>query len=300
MAIYYLVNKTLLEKMSKHELLTRFSTPKNKSQHTKAKLIKNILDYYSKDKQLVETAAWIGVCPYCRSEVLLVAPRRMFSNPKFCGSCGKTYPFYAFERNLRKTEQLVLLASKMNLKSEVISKNVLLEQGLVTVMTSFEVLLRDVYSIIYDHRHVIFGKSLYDEIYSSTRNEFLNLGSASKWIRKVSSINIKQELSLEKYKFLARMYSARHIIIHNCSTKDKDFLSQTGDSHKELNKPLNLKLAEVRKTISISRQLAKRLDQALRHSLFDYLSERDNIISVFKKQHSHRPTIIVSTKKYKT
>ena len=78
-------------------------------------------------------------------------------------------------------------------------------------------LMPEAYSLIYDHHHVVLGKSVFEDICSRKRNEFLNLGSVSRWLRKITFWDIRRELTSTEYKFLSQMFSARHIIIHNCN-----------------------------------------------------------------------------------
>jgi uncharacterized protein YbaR (Trm112 family) len=291
--MYFKINNTFLTKRTKEDLLWLFRDFGLTKAMPKTQMVRQILKASTHIKNIGPCDSWIIVCPYCRTQLFVASSKKEPMNPRFCAGCGKASPLHAFEANLGKTSQLVILSSKMNRKEEKDTKNVLLEQALVTVITGLEVLMREVYSLIYDHRHVVIGRSIFYDIYSRTRNEFLNLGSASKWLRKVSDLNLKKEISEGDYKFLSRAFSARHIVVHNCSVKDKDFLSQTGEPDTELNKPLKLNVKYLRKLISVSRKLARVVVQELHSVLLQYQHERLDTIRTLqrtRKQKKSRTT----------
>lgn len=272
--MYFKINKGFLQKNTKENLVYLFAGFGFSRNLSKKEIISHVfsrLAHYNCN-------GWICFCPYCRNGFLLVGAKRLGGNPRFCMGCGKTSPLHAFDNNTEKTKQLLVLASKMNRKDERTTKDVLVQQALITVITGLEVLMREAYSLIYDHHHVVLGKSVFEDIYSRTRNEFLNLGSASRWLRKVTSLDIRRELTNTEYKFLSRMFSARHIIIHNCSIKDRDFLSQTGEPDSELNKPLQLKVPQVRKLISVSKKLVNKINEEMRQTILNCQNDRIRLI----------------------
>lgn len=272
--MYFELKKTFLEKCTKADLIDLFPHLDFSKSTSRNKIVQAIVKNYSHSDGLGACTPWIRICPYCRSQGYLLVPKRSKATPRFCIRCGRTSPLDALESSLHKTTQLVILASKMNRKEERATKDVLLEQALVSVITGLEVLMRETYSLIYDHRHVVMGRPIFEDIYAQMRNEFLNLGSASRWLRKVTGLNIKNELPTDDYNFLSRMYSARHIIVHNSSIKDRDFLSQTGEPDSQLNSPLRLKVPDARKLIRISRRLGRQVDQKLRDSVLAYQHDR--------------------------
>ena len=66
------------------------------------------------------------------------------------------------------------------------------------------------------------------------------------------------------------MYSTRHIIIHNCSIKDKDYLAQTGEPESEFEKKVELSLKEIRRLISVTRKVSKLLNNELKEELLKH------------------------------
>ncbi len=144
-------------------------------------------------------------------------------------------------------------------------------------ITSFEILLRDVYSLIVDHRHVIYGESIYSRIYDSTRNEFLGLGAANSKFKREVGLNIKARLGQTNYAFLSRLYSARHIIVHNCSVIDKDYISQTGADPKNLNTKLLITLKDLRKLLSVVKRVGAMADRALLKCILDYKDKQTDL-----------------------
>lgn len=276
--MYFKLSKAFLEQINKEDLLDRFPRLGLDKRKKKEEVVSQVLASFADVKQLGPCDAWILICPYCRADGTLATPQKYKVTPRFCVHCGRTSAFAAFEGNLKKTNQLSVLASKMNRKEERETKDVLLEQALVIVITGLEVLMREVYSLIYDHKHVILGQSIFDDVYSRSRNEFLNLGSAARRLRQVTSLGIKDTLSKDRYTFLSRMYSARHIIIHNCSIKDRDFLSQTGDPNSELRKPLRLKIPDIHKLISVAREFARTVNQEMRRAMLEFQHERFRLI----------------------
>jgi hypothetical protein len=244
---------------------------------SKSALVSRLLSEASNGGKLGKVNSYLSICEYCRASYVLGTPSKITASPLFCVSCGKTSPNRAFQHNLGRTSLLIAIASKMKKKLEMPSKSVLLEQALVTTITSFEILLRDVYSLILDHRHVIYGESIYSRIYDSTRNEFLGLGAANSKFKREVGLNIKARLGHSNYAFLSRMYSARHIIVHNCSIIDKDFISQTGADPKFLKKRLSITLSDLRKLLSVAKRVGAMADRALLNCILEYKDKQTDI-----------------------
>ena len=236
-----------------------------------------------------DSIPYLAICEYCRVSHVLVELNGRAGEPLYCMSCARTSPQRAFQRNLERTDLLISLSSKMRTADNE-AKSILLEQSVVTIITSFEVFLRDIYSLILDHKHVVFGESIYQRIYDSTRNEFLNLGAANARFKKEVGVNLKEELGQANYSFLSSMYSARHIIVHNCSIKDKDYLNQTGDDFQNLNKKLDVTTEDVHQLTILVKQVAKLSEDKLREHLLDTYSKRiDLIISFLADTGAHFP-----------
>jgi len=268
--MYIRLTRSYLMSKKKDVIQVMFAIPSRFHRHNKTKLINEILSCLRKDEDLKKCNPYVCICEYCRERRFLGIPRTTKSEPRFCMCCGKSSPSVTFHSNLRRAEELIKLGAKMILKKEQFIKRTLLEQSLVALMASFEIFVREVYSLTIDFSHVVYGQSIYDRVYSDTRNQFLNLGNVNKHLKKDASINLKRELTEDSYKFLSKMYSARHIILHNCSAKDKDYISQTGEDIKELNKELELKVLDLRRLISIIKKVAKLLNDELKNVLFKY------------------------------
>lgn len=249
------------------------------SKLTKTALVTTILNRFSKSTQR-GMQPWGMICCFCRKEVYFAGT----GIPRYCPGCGRTSPKLAHEAQLERATQLVALASQNIKDKQRQIKDVLHEQAVVVVITGLEVLMREVYSLVYDHQHVAIGNSIYEDTYARTRSEFLNLGMTSRGLRKVTSLNIKRILPANDYKFLSRMYSARHIIVHNSSSKDRDFLSQTGDPESELGHSLVLYNADLRRLIKLARLVARRIDEELWRIILVCHHDRFSIYRLIRKK----------------
>ena len=227
--MYFKLTRTFLTGRTKKDLLDMFGHLGVSSKLTKTTLVNAILNRLSKSTER-GMQPWGMICCFCRKEVYFAGT----GIPRYCPGCGRISPKLAHEAQLERATQLVVLASQNLKNTQRQIENVLHEQAIVVVITGLEVLMREVYSVVYDHQHVAIGNSVYEDTYSRTRSDFLNLGMASRGLRKVTNLNIKRVLPANDYTFLSRMYSARHIIVHNSSSKDRGFISQTGDTTSEL------------------------------------------------------------------
>ena len=278
--MYIKITRSLLENRPKKHLLKMFRLNSESSQLSKKDLIAEILSRYSTANRVGPINLFLSVCEYCRADYLLGTPIKS-TNPIYCISCGRTSAYKAFQSNLERTALLMAIGLSIKKKDEQSSKAILLEQALVTVITSFEVLLRDIYSLVLDHKHVIFGESIYHRIYDSTRNEFLGLGSANSKLKKELGLNLKEKLGPSNYSFLAKMYSARHIIVHNCSIKDKDYISQTGEDPQELNKKLSVSMNDLNKLLALVKRIGALAEGKLRERLLDsHRKQTDLIVAI--------------------
>jgi hypothetical protein len=270
--MYVKISRSFLEQLKNDELKFFFPFASHSSNTPRRQIIQDILAFSEHDPSIGACQTYFGICPFCRNTILLVASNKVQAKPRFCMTCGKTSPIDAFFRNQEKTNQLMILVSKMNRKVEQTTKTTLLEQALVSSMTGVEVMLREVYSLIYDLRHVVIGSPVFADTYNRTRNEFLNLGSATRHLRQVTQVDLKTEFEPTEYAFLSRLYSTRHVIIHNSGMKDRDYISQTGESESQINKPVVLKIAELSRLSATTRKIARVLDSQLRVAVFSYLS----------------------------
>lgn len=223
-------------------------------------------------------------CPYCRSYRIVGVPANFNRKLRFCGKCGKASPRIVFEANLERTLDLRAIASKMFLKKEGQLRQTLIQQNMVTLISGLELLFRNTYSLIVDLKHVLAGESIYSRIFRETRNEFLNLGAATGKIKKETALDLREVVNEADYRFLSRMFSARHVIIHNCSVKDRDYISQTGEDANQLNQKVFLSLADLDRTVRIAKKVAVLLDKELRKAASDFhhrLASVSGLTSVF-------------------
>lgn len=275
--MYVRITKSYLQNRPQDHLQQMARGTPNAAKLSKNALVAKLLSEASNGGKFGTVNSYISICEYCRVTYVLATASKITATPLFCVSCGKTSPNRAFQHNLERTSLLIAIASRMKKKKEKPSQAVLLEQALVTTITSFEILLRDVYSLIVDHRHVIYGESIYSRIYDSTRNEFLGLGAASSKFKREVGLNIKARLGQSNYAFLSRMYSARHIIVHNCSVIDKDYISQTGEDPKSLNTKLFITLKDLRKLLSVAKRVGAMADRALLTCILDYKDKQTDL-----------------------
>jgi len=155
-------------------------------------------------------------------------------------------PLITLQRNQDDIQNLLKLASKLNGKDSSSTKKSVLSQALISTITGFEVFLRQCYSIYFDFEHVLIGKPLHDTIYPDTRSHFLNLGNARRKILSLSSIDLKKLVSEEKYKALQLAFPKRHAIVHNVSIKDKEYISQSGETEESLRESIVITSTDVR------------------------------------------------------
>jgi hypothetical protein len=280
--MYLRITKSLLEGRPRRHLLQMFQVSPGSAKLRKKELVEHILSKITPTHKSRTLNPYLLACEYCGVSFTFSAS----GIPIYCSSCGKTSPYLAFERNLQRTQLLMAMASKSRKLEESESRAILLEQALVTTITSFEVLLREVYSLIVDHRHVIVGETIYPRIYNSTRNEFLGLGSANAKFKKDLGFNLKQKLGPANYSFLSNMFSARHIIVHNCSIKDTNYLSQTGEPAANLNTKLSVTVPELTRLGTIARKVAKLGEAKLRECILDHHRKQTDLIVTISDKRS--------------
>lgn len=268
--MYFRITKPFLKQRTKEDLIDTFDHLEFAEKLPKTKIITMILESFPKSSDI---KPWLLICPFCRNTSYFAST----GAPIFCAYCGRTSPSYSHENNIKKVNQLIILSTIMEKGEQQLLKQVLLEQAVVAVITGLEVLMRDVYSLIYDHTHILIGRPIYEDIRARSRNEFLNLGSASRGLLKVTNLDIKKELSRNDYKYLSRMYSARHIIVHNSAIKDIEYLNQTGDPKSELGQSLKLYIEDLRRLIRLSRFIGMKISKKLQNSI---LSNHQSALSI--------------------
>lgn len=230
------------------------------------------------------TTAILLTCEFCRAiGFLSVSEKLNPKNAKYCVICGRLSSYNVFLENIERTKKLLKLASKMITKAEYDDKSILLEQSIVSLATSAEVLLRESYSIIIDLKHVVFGKSIYKTIYKDSKNDFTNIGVAASKFKKTCGLDLKNSLNEEKYQTIRKIYSIRHAIVHNSGIKDSEYISQTNGNKAEIGSRISLKVSEVRKSINAMKSLGSIVDSSLKDALMEYLVSRAKLIEKIKK-----------------
>jgi hypothetical protein len=270
--MYFIITKSFLNSHSKEFLITAFNLTKNSIHKTKKELVDKI---YSESTQNSpkrgNTISALSLCEYCRNIKVLKHPARNGKNRfNYCTQCGRMSPNKVFLKNIERTTSLIRLASKMINKNEKSDKAILLEQSIVSLATSVEILLRETYSLIYDLKHVIIGESIYSNIYAETKNDFTNLGFAVNRFKKLCNVNLKNELQDRHYKLLTGLFAKRHCIVHNNGVKDSEYVSQMAEDKVEIGKELKLTVVQNRKFFTALNQLKYVLEKKLSEYILNH------------------------------
>jgi len=265
--MYFKIDKKFLQVFTKQHLLLAFRPPTVTVKDAKYKILEAIINdpHLAKVKvKLLNPVRYFHYCGYCRAKYFIVSSGK--ATPLFCAKCGKTSPSNALTKNFSRAKILLNLATLVKQKDNDAHK-ALLEQCLVSTITSVEIMLRETYSSIYDQKHIVYGTSLFNDVYSKSRNEFLNFGNGLSKIKSLTGADIKTEMGESSVKLISRMYSTRHVIVHNASIKDREFITQTGEDNSELNKQVVLNVENIRQMFEASKKISKVLDRELRAAL---------------------------------
>ncbi len=277
--MYFNLTKTFLSERTKTFLAHTFKHKASIARLTKKQLIDEVYSRLTPEIKGKTTITMLLMCEFCRVLGFLGVPKEQGTQgAKYCAKCGRTSPYMVFVVNIARSKKLLKLASKMNTSDEQDDKAILLEQSIVSLATSTEVLMRESYSIIMDFKHVIFGESIFNETYKNTKNDFTNIGIATKNFRSLCGLNIKDELGEDKYKKIRLLYSMRHAIVHNNGIKDAEFISQTGGNQSDIGKKLKLTVNTVRVNITALNALGHLMNAMLRQTILEHLEARSNVI----------------------
>lgn len=272
--MYIKITKTYLRELENKDICAIFQYPSTNLKLTKENLIARATKKPStiSKKDRANYGIYVLICEFCRKSGVLYTAAGKIKNtkPHACVFCGRIAPWMAFEYNLAKCTELLKLASQKGPAREKVARETLIEQALVSFITNLEIYLRTTYALNIDLDHVVYGKSIYEMIYKETRNQFLNMGAINKQLKNAFSIDLKRELGNETFIFLSKMYSARHIIVHNGGIKDKEYISQTGEDFTELKKSILIRIGEVRTLISDAKKIVKKVDTKLNRVLVQY------------------------------
>jgi len=223
------------------------------------------------------------LCAYCRQTGRTWTPIER-GDPKYCVFCGRCSPVVSLDKNLQKAESLLELASLSRSVIVEEAQRVLLEQAIVVVVTGLEIMFREAYCLMRDHKHVIFGDTLFPTLYSESRNEFLNMGITNSKFKKELKYNIEESIGKSTYQTIAAVYFKRHVIVHNASNIDIDYISQTGMDKAFLNQRLPLSVEDVRDSIRCARSIAEALRPLLQASVLDLFERRSSLLVDLSKQ----------------
>lgn len=263
--MYFKIQRNFLQTFKKPHLLLAFRPPQVTAKDSKVKIIEAILNNPVLAKvKYVKPVMYFHYCGYCRAKFFLVSSGKAI--PLYCGVCGKTSPNNALNKNFARAKILLKLATQLRNKDNDAYK-ALLEQCLVSTITSLEIALREAFSSIYDQKHIVHGTSLFAETYSKSRNEFLNFGNGLSKIKSITGSDIKMEIGELNFKLISKMYSTRHVIVHNASIKDKEYINQTGEDIAQLNKPVSIDELAINDMFEASVKVSKILDRELRAAL---------------------------------
>ena len=263
--MYFKIQKNFLQGFTKPHLLLAFSPALVTVKDAKDKIIEAIIKNPELAKlKLLNPVMYFHYCGYCRAKLILVGAGN--STPLFCGRCGKTSPSNALSKNFARAKILLNLATQLKNK-DLDVYNALLEQSLVSTITSVEIMFRETYSSIYDQKHIVYGTSLFHDVYSKSRNEFLNFGNGISKLKSLTGADIKTEIGEANVKVISKMYSTRHVIVHNASIKDREFINQTGEDSAELNKRVVIDVKDLTEMFKASEKISTILDRELRAAL---------------------------------
>ena len=166
--MYFKIQQKLLHSFTKTQLVLWFKPSVVTVADSKARIIDRIINSPElQEVKHLKPTMYFHYCGYCRTKFFLVAAGK--ATPLFCTICAKTTPSNALNKSFEKAEILIKLAAQMRHKNPD-AYNALLEQSLVSTITSVEIMLRQTYSSIYDQKHIIYGSSLFNEVYSKSRN----------------------------------------------------------------------------------------------------------------------------------
>ncbi|OQY00496.1 MAG: hypothetical protein B6I26_07970 [Desulfobacteraceae bacterium 4572_130] len=281
--MYLKITKSYLRTLDKKTICILIPNLSGKYNLTKEKLISLALQRPSdiSQRSWASYKTFALVCGFCRDNAVFYTKAKNI-NPWHCVLCGKVSPSSSFKHNLLKCTEFLKIASNKSFKIEIIARKALIEQALVALISNFEIYIRTTYALILDLKHVLFGESIFEIIYKDSRNQFLNMGSINKKLKKVFSIDLKKDLGNDSFNFLSKMYSSRHVIIHNGGFKDKEYISQTGEKKSEFKKSVSIKIEDIRIFISLSKNIFKKVDLNLNTVLIDYIKRAEE----FKNKHS--------------
>ena len=126
---------------------------------------------------------------------------------------------------------------------------------------------------------MIYGESIFQNIYSDTRNKFLNFGVTCSKFKKDLGIDLKSTIGQSAFRTLSNTYYKRHVIVHNASIIDKEYISQTGCDEKLLKERLPIKFEDLKDVISTTESPARLIEDKLREAIISLIESRFSIIS---------------------
>jgi hypothetical protein len=243
-------------------------------------LVKCIENKFNRDSAKTRKSYFL-FCEFCRQTGVLSVG--MPKKPFICVFCGEASPIDSFNINISRAEKLLALASKLEVDQE--TKSLLLEQAIVIIVTSLEILFRKTYAVIMDCKHVTYGQSILNSIYNDTRNEFLNFGVTNSKFKRDVGINLKSSIGETNFKLFSSIYSKRHVVIHNASIIDSEYINQTGCDENLLKKRVPLTIPEVKHLISNLNILVNLISPVLNASIINLI---ENMILINPAMNSFR------------
>ncbi|WP_167829641.1 HEPN domain-containing protein [Methanosarcina flavescens] len=224
---------------------------------------------------------FVRMCPYCNNFYMLSMITEslitMGVNPKYCGICYESDPFYKIHYSLEK----VRILHKLSVTNLSINENttvekvqrVLLEQCVVNLATGFEVFFRDIFAIGMNLKFVKNEHSLISKFYKESKNEFLNIGKMDRIFKEELNVDLKSLFNEEIYSELKIIMHKRHAIVHNNGLVDKKFLTQSGIEC-NLGKMIPISSEEIEKYLATAEAIVKIVKQMFDQLFFPYLKER--------------------------
>jgi hypothetical protein len=111
-------------------------------------------------------------------------------------------------------------------------------------------------------------------VYSDTRNEFLNFGVTCGKFKRDLRIDLKSTMDPDSFRAVSNAYFKRHVIVHNASSIDTDYITQTGSDESLLKKRVPVAVHDIRHVIEKAQVPIGLLDAELQKAVLGLVEKR--------------------------
>lgn len=179
----------------------------------------------------VYSKAFIICCPFCR-KFLYTSFESVDAYEHDISACPKCGAIDPFENSITRLQNATIITDlaivlAKNTPSDTTVADILLEQGVVIIISALEEFLKDVYFALMNITYVKSHRTLLNYFEKSTHNNFIDPGNAFAAIKKDIGIDFRGLMKEDDYKTLILFSKIRHIIVHNSCRADINFLNQT-------------------------------------------------------------------------